>query len=83
MVDGQLKSLAAVYTIAFLSVMSLFAIGNILLKYKRSKVPPSLFLRLAQPPCSCPASAWLLRALDRGCARAAWSAGRPRWQHRL
>jgi amino acid transporter len=39
MVDGQLKSLAAVYTIAFLSVMSLFAIGNILLKYKRSKLP--------------------------------------------
>jgi amino acid transporter len=36
---GDLKSLAAVYTISFLSVMALFAIGNLLLKVKRSKLP--------------------------------------------
>lgn len=36
---GELKSLAAVYTLSFLSVMALFAIGNLLLKVKRSKLP--------------------------------------------
>jgi amino acid transporter len=30
--------LASVYTISFLSVMSLFAIGNLILKYKRSRI---------------------------------------------
>jgi hypothetical protein len=33
---GELKALAGVYTISFLSVMALFALGNILLKVKRS-----------------------------------------------
>ncbi len=37
--EGHLGALAGVYTISFLSVMVLFAIGNILLKIKRSKLP--------------------------------------------
>lgn len=36
---GELKALAGVYTIAFLSVMALFGIGNILLKVRRAKLP--------------------------------------------
>jgi len=36
---GALDALAGVYTISFLAVMALFAIGNILLKIKRSKLP--------------------------------------------
>lgn len=35
---GELQALAGVYTISFLSVMALFAFGNILLKIKRSKL---------------------------------------------
>lgn len=38
-VNGNILYLGGVYTIAFLGVMSLFAIGNMLLKYKRSKLP--------------------------------------------
>ncbi|NOX16693.1 MAG: APC family permease [Chlorobi bacterium] len=37
--QGRLKELAGVYTISFLSVMILFAVGNILLKIKRAKLP--------------------------------------------
>ncbi|GAA4467986.1 hypothetical protein GCM10023156_58600 [Novipirellula rosea] len=37
--QGELKSLAAVYTLSFLSVMALFAIGNLLLKIKRTQLP--------------------------------------------
>ncbi len=36
---GKVESLAGVYTISFLSVMALFAIGNILLKVKRKRLP--------------------------------------------
>ena len=36
---GNVKLLAGVYTISFLSVMALFGIGNILLKIKRNKLP--------------------------------------------
>jgi amino acid transporter len=36
---GRVEVLAGVYTISFLSVMGLFAIGNILLKVKRRKLP--------------------------------------------
>lgn len=36
---GNLEALAGVYTLAFLSVMILFAIGNILLKVNRKKLP--------------------------------------------
>jgi amino acid transporter len=36
---GEISSLAAVYTLAFLSVMALFAIGNMLLKVKRGRLP--------------------------------------------
>ncbi|MCD6332972.1 MAG: APC family permease [Bacteroidales bacterium] len=36
---GKVTALAGVYTISFLSVMGLFAIGNILLKVKRAKLP--------------------------------------------
>ncbi|MCF8368301.1 MAG: APC family permease [Bacteroidales bacterium] len=37
--QGKVEVLAGVYTISFLAVMGLFAIGNILLKVKRSKLP--------------------------------------------
>ncbi len=36
---GNVKLLAGVYTISFLSVMGLFAVGNILLKIRRNKLP--------------------------------------------
>lgn len=36
---GKVETLAGVYTIAFLAVMALFAVGNILLKAKRRKLP--------------------------------------------
>ncbi|MCI2229403.1 APC family permease [Polaribacter sp. MSW13] len=36
---GDVKLLAGVYTISFLSVMALFGIGNILLKVKRTSLP--------------------------------------------
>jgi amino acid transporter len=38
-VNGAVETLAGVYAISFLSVMGLFAIGNILLKYKRDRLP--------------------------------------------
>ncbi|MGB5313804.1 MAG: APC family permease, partial [Polyangiales bacterium] len=37
--QGEISSLAAVYTLAFLSVMALFAVGNMLLKVKRARLP--------------------------------------------
>ena len=37
--EGDLAKLAGVYTIAFLSVMILFGIGNLLLKVNRSRLP--------------------------------------------
>ncbi len=37
--NGNVKLLAGVYTISFLSVMALFGIGNILLKVKRKTLP--------------------------------------------
>lgn len=36
---GKIEVLAGVYTLAFLSVMALFAIGNMLLKVRREKLP--------------------------------------------
>lgn len=36
---GDLVSLAGVYTFSFLAVMALFGIGNLLLKFKRKKLP--------------------------------------------
>ena len=36
---GELKALAGVYTLSFLSVMALFGLGNILLKLKRKRLP--------------------------------------------
>ena len=36
---GHLSSLAGVYTFSFLAVMALFGIGNLLLKFKRGKLP--------------------------------------------
>lgn len=36
---GKLESLAGVYTFSFLAVMALFGIGNLLLKFKRKKLP--------------------------------------------
>lgn len=37
--QGDVTLLAGVYTLSFLAVMSLFGLGNILLKVKRSKLP--------------------------------------------
>jgi amino acid transporter len=37
--EGHIELLAGVYTLSFLGVMGLFAIGNILLKIKRSELP--------------------------------------------
>ncbi len=37
--QGDLLSLAGVYTFSFLAVMALFGIGNLLLKFKRRKLP--------------------------------------------
>lgn len=37
--QGNLQSLAGVYTFSFLTVMALFGIGNLLLKVKRKKLP--------------------------------------------
>ncbi len=37
--NGDVKLLAGVYTISFLSVMALFGIGNILLKVRRQQLP--------------------------------------------
>ncbi|WP_281233431.1 APC family permease [Flavobacterium gelatinilyticum] len=37
--NGHLESLAGVYTFSFLAVMALFGIGNLLLKFKRKKLP--------------------------------------------
>ncbi|MBK5284206.1 MAG: APC family permease [Bacteroidia bacterium] len=37
--EGELESMAGVYTISFLTVMIFFAIGNLLLKIKRSRLP--------------------------------------------
>ncbi len=37
--EGKLDSLAGVYTFSFLAVMALFGIGNLLLKFKRKKLP--------------------------------------------
>lgn len=36
---GEIRPLAGVYTISFLSVMAFFGFGNLLLKIKRSKLP--------------------------------------------
>ena len=36
---GHVTTLAGVYTLSFLSVMALFAVGNMLLKVKRSRLP--------------------------------------------
>lgn len=51
--QGELVKLAGVYTIAFLSVMVLFGIGNLLLKVNRARLPrperaswPGLFLAI-------------------------------------
>jgi len=38
-VQGNVQVLSGVYTVSFLAVMSLFALGNMLLKYKRSQLP--------------------------------------------
>ena len=42
-VNGNLDSLAGVYSLSFLSVMSLFAVGNMILKYKRGSLPRTIY----------------------------------------
>ncbi|MEZ4287611.1 MAG: APC family permease [Polyangiales bacterium] len=51
--NGQIETLAGVYTLSFLSVMALFAIGNMLLKTRRARLPretraswPAVFVAL-------------------------------------
>jgi hypothetical protein len=39
---GKIETLAGVYTLSFLGVMALFAIGNMLLKVKRDRLPRSV-----------------------------------------
>lgn len=38
----QIETLAGVYTLSFLGVMALFAIGNMLLKVKRDRLPSAV-----------------------------------------
>jgi len=38
---GEIETLAGVYTLSFLSVMALYAVGNMLLKYMRGRLPRS------------------------------------------
>ncbi|CAN5546079.1 hypothetical protein BH09GEM1_BH09GEM1_09310 [soil metagenome] len=52
--EGSISLLAGVYTLAFLSVMALFAVGNMMLKSKRQQLPrdvraswPAVWLALA------------------------------------
>jgi amino acid transporter len=47
---GQIETLAGVYTISFLGVMAWFAIGSILLKIKRPKLPRHF--RAGWPTCA-------------------------------
>jgi len=42
-VDAKTDTLSGVYTSAFLCVMAMFAVGNMMLKYKRSKLPRELY----------------------------------------
>ena len=42
-VQGRLDSLAGVYTMSFLSVMSLFAVGNMIMKYKRGTLKRTVY----------------------------------------
>jgi amino acid transporter len=42
-VRGNLESLAGVYTMSFLSVMCLFAVGNMILKYKRGTLRRTVY----------------------------------------
>lgn len=42
-VRGNLDSLAGVYSMAFLGVMSLFAVGNMILKYKRGTLRRTIY----------------------------------------
>ena len=58
---GDISSLAAVYTLAFLSVMALFAIGNMLLKVKRGRLPRAV--RASWPAVTMGLSAVLLGLL--------------------
>uniref|UniRef100_A0A7S0ESQ3 Amino acid permease/ SLC12A domain-containing protein n=1 Tax=Hanusia phi TaxID=3032 RepID=A0A7S0ESQ3_9CRYP len=38
LLQGRVRSLANVYTLSFLCVMTLFAVGNMMLKYKRGRI---------------------------------------------
>jgi amino acid transporter len=40
--EGRIEALAGVYTLAFLSVMALFAVGNMLLKTRRGALPRAI-----------------------------------------
>ena len=43
--NGELSALGGVYTLAFLSVMALYAIGNMLLKVRRTSLPRAIRAR--------------------------------------
>jgi hypothetical protein len=49
MLDGDTTSLSAVYSISFLSVMALFAVGDMLLKFKVSFNPLAIAIAIAMP----------------------------------
>eukprot|EP01119_Soliformovum_irregulare_P013689 TRINITY_DN3669_c0_g1_i4.p1 TRINITY_DN3669_c0_g1~~TRINITY_DN3669_c0_g1_i4.p1 ORF type:complete len:694 (+),score=164.30 TRINITY_DN3669_c0_g1_i4:29-2110(+) len=40
--DGVIASLGVVFALAFLSVMCMFAVGNLMLKYKRKRLPRTI-----------------------------------------
>ncbi|MFQ5697163.1 MAG: APC family permease [Myxococcota bacterium] len=48
---GQIETLAGVYTLSFLSVMALFAVGNMLLKVERGRLPRET--RASWPTVTC------------------------------
>ena len=47
--SGRIRSLANVYTLSFLCVMALFAVGNMMLKYKRGRIRRPV--RASWPTC--------------------------------
>ncbi len=63
---GDIQVLAGVYTLSFLGVMALFAIGNMLLKVKRARLPrsvranwPSVVIALAAVLAGLAGNLWL------------------------
>ena len=63
--DGRIRSLANVYTLSFLCVMILFALGNMMLKYKRGRIRRPVS---PHPPHTPTPQAFILEAsIPQGC----------------